>query len=153
MPEMRDSCLILQPACHSLDVHPAMVREALIAYFRVQHCATQRDISHDSPRRVRTSGTFSTLTLKRPGRLPNVVPSSPESNDAYPMSIPVILEDLQAAFPGWCIWRSSAGRLWATRNGRHLTDEELGRGLCQTIDADDTPGLAQQLRDQEGRES
>lgn len=69
------------------------------------------------------------------------------------MSTPVILEDLQAAFPGWCIWRSSAGRLWATRNGRHLTDEEVSRGLYQTIDADDVAELAQQLRDQEGLES
>ncbi|MFF5248466.1 hypothetical protein ACFY3V_29660 [Streptosporangium sp. NPDC000095] len=69
------------------------------------------------------------------------------------MSTPVILEDLQAAFPGWCIWRSSAGRLWATRNGRHLTDEEIKRGLYRTIDADDVTELAQQLRDQEGLES
>ncbi|GAA3448167.1 hypothetical protein [Planomonospora venezuelensis] len=68
------------------------------------------------------------------------------------MSTPVILQDLQAAFPGWCIWRSSAGRLWATRTGRHLTDAELDRGLCRTIDADDVPELAQHLRDQEGLE-
>lgn len=79
--------------------------------------------------------------------------SSLKWNDAYSMSIPVILEDLQAAFPGWCIWRSSAGRLWATRNGRHLTDEEVNRGLYRTIDADDVAELAQQLRDQEGLES
>ncbi|GAA3417955.1 hypothetical protein GCM10018952_51810 [Streptosporangium vulgare] len=69
------------------------------------------------------------------------------------MSTPVILDDLQAAFPGWCIWRSSAGRLWATRNGRHLTDEEVNLGLYRTIDADDVAELAQQLRDQEGLES
>ncbi|MEV8632194.1 hypothetical protein AB0395_11120 [Streptosporangium sp. NPDC051023] len=69
------------------------------------------------------------------------------------MSTPVILEDLQAAFPGWCIWRSSEERLWATRNGRHLTDEEVERGLCQTVDADSVPDLAQRLRDQERLES
>ena len=78
--------------------------------------------------------------------------SSLKWNDAYSMSTPVILEDLQAAFPGWCIWRSSAGRLWATRNSRHLTDEEVNRGLYQTIDADDVAELAQHLRDQEGLE-
>ncbi|MEU0518274.1 hypothetical protein [Streptosporangium sp. NPDC006007] len=69
------------------------------------------------------------------------------------MSTPVILEDLQAAFPGWRIWRSSAGRLWATRNGRHLTEEEVSRGLHQMVDADDVPGLARLLRDQEDLES
>ncbi|MEV7013580.1 hypothetical protein [Streptosporangium sp. NPDC051022] len=69
------------------------------------------------------------------------------------MSTPVILEDLQAAFPGWCIWRSSEGRLWATRNGRHLTDKEVERGLCQTVDADTVPVLAQRLRAQEELES
>lgn len=79
--------------------------------------------------------------------------SSLKWNDAYSMSTPVILEDLQAAFPGWCIWRSSAGRLWATRNGRHLTDEEINRGFYRTIDADDVTELAQQLRDQEGLEA
>ncbi|GAA1288016.1 hypothetical protein GCM10009658_35460 [Planotetraspora silvatica] len=56
---------------------------------------------------------------------------------------------LRAEFPGWRIWHSSAGRLWATRNGRHLTDEEHGRGLCQTIDGDDASQLAQGLRCQE----
>ncbi|MER7363681.1 hypothetical protein ACI2LC_28350 [Nonomuraea wenchangensis] len=64
------------------------------------------------------------------------------------MTIPVILEDLQAAFPGWCIWRSSAGRLWATRNGRRLSRHEVDHGLSQTIDADDVAQLAEQLKGQ-----
>ncbi|MEU6792609.1 hypothetical protein ABZ907_12985 [Nonomuraea wenchangensis] len=64
------------------------------------------------------------------------------------MSTPVILEDLQSAFPGWCIWRSSAGRLWATRNGRHLSQREVDHGLYQTIDADDVAQLAEQLKEQ-----
>ncbi|TMR35198.1 hypothetical protein ETD85_14470 [Nonomuraea zeae] len=68
------------------------------------------------------------------------------------MSSPVILEDLQEAFPGWCIWRSSAGRLWATRNGRRLSQYEIDHGLCQTIDADDVAQLAEQLREQEAAE-
>jgi hypothetical protein len=77
---------------------------------------------------------------------------SRKSKHADHMSIPVILEDLQAAFPGWCIWRSSAGRLWATRNGRSLSSQEIFHGLSQTIDADDVAQLAQQLRDQEEAE-
>ncbi|TDE48516.1 hypothetical protein E1295_21210 [Nonomuraea mesophila] len=68
------------------------------------------------------------------------------------MSTPVILEDLQAAFPGWCIWRSSAGRIWATRNGRRLSQRELDHGLSQTIDADDIAQLAEQLKEQEAGE-
>ncbi|MEV4566710.1 hypothetical protein AB0K12_23325 [Nonomuraea sp. NPDC049419] len=68
------------------------------------------------------------------------------------MSTPVILEDLQAAFPGWCIWRSSAGRIWATRNGRRLSQREIDRGLAQTIDADDIAQLAEQLKEQEAGE-
>ncbi|TYB63325.1 hypothetical protein FXF51_24405 [Nonomuraea sp. PA05] len=68
------------------------------------------------------------------------------------MPTPVILEDLQDAFPGWCIWRSSAGRLWATRNGRRLSRAEVNHGLCQTLDADDVASLAEQLRRQEAVE-
>ncbi|MFI9593359.1 hypothetical protein [Nonomuraea sp. NPDC052265] len=68
------------------------------------------------------------------------------------MSTPVILEDLQAAFPGWCIWRSSAGRLWATRNGRRLSPREIDHGLSQTIDANDIVHLAEQLKEQETAE-
>ncbi|NBE99030.1 hypothetical protein FE391_36365 [Nonomuraea sp. KC401] len=68
------------------------------------------------------------------------------------MSTPVILEDLQAAFPGWCVWRSSAGRIWATRNGRRLSQRELDHGLSQTIDADDIAQLAEQLKEQEAGE-
>ena len=68
------------------------------------------------------------------------------------MSTPAILEDLQAAFPGWCIWRSSAVRMWATRNGRRLSSLEIYHGLCQTLDADDVTQLAQQLKNQEETE-
>lgn len=67
------------------------------------------------------------------------------------MSTPKILSDLQAAFPKWTIWRSSCGRLWATRNKR-LTDEQINHGLSQTIDADDAPGLVERLREQEAQE-
>ncbi|XVQ86500.1 hypothetical protein ACQP2K_03470 [Microbispora siamensis] len=63
-------------------------------------------------------------------------------------SVPVLtVNGLGEAFPGWSIWRSSAGRLWATRNGR-LTNEDHNRGLCQTIDGDDVAQLAEELRRQ-----
>ncbi|MEU7916572.1 hypothetical protein [Microbispora bryophytorum] len=64
------------------------------------------------------------------------------------MSTTTTFEDLQAAFPRWTIWRSSADRLWATRNQR-LTDAQLSHGLSHTIDADDADQLVAQLRDQE----
>ncbi|WP_432930393.1 hypothetical protein ACQPZZ_08200 [Microbispora sp. CA-135349] len=57
-------------------------------------------------------------------------------------------EDLQAAFPTWTIWRSSADRLWATRNQR-LTDVQLDHGLSHTVDGDDAEQLIAQLRHQE----
>ncbi|MET8142107.1 hypothetical protein ABZU32_17500 [Sphaerisporangium sp. NPDC005288] len=68
------------------------------------------------------------------------------------MSTPQILADLQSAFPGWCIWRSSDQRVWATRNGRHLSADEIEQGLCETLSADDVSQLAEQLRTQEGLE-
>ncbi|MEU9887230.1 hypothetical protein AB0M95_21365 [Sphaerisporangium sp. NPDC051017] len=64
------------------------------------------------------------------------------------MTKPTILEDLQAAFPRWTIWRSSAGRLWATRNQR-LTDAQMELGLSHTIDGDDAPQLVERLRGEE----
>ncbi|MEU7939491.1 hypothetical protein [Microbispora bryophytorum] len=63
-------------------------------------------------------------------------------------SVPALtVSGLREAFPGWSIWRSSAGRLWATRNGR-LTNEDYNRGLCQTIDGDDVGQLAEELHRQ-----
>ncbi|MEW9528480.1 hypothetical protein [Microbispora sp. NPDC049125] len=63
-------------------------------------------------------------------------------------SVPVVtVSDLLEVFPGWSIWRCSAGRLWATRMGR-LTNEDYNHGLCQTIDGDDVGQLAEELRRQ-----
>ncbi|MEV5742605.1 hypothetical protein AB0L30_21335 [Microbispora rosea] len=64
------------------------------------------------------------------------------------MSPTTTFQDLQASFPHWTIWRSSADRLWATRNQR-LTDAQLSHGLSHTIDADDADQLVAQLRNQE----
>jgi hypothetical protein len=52
---------------------------------------------------------------------------------------------LEAEFPGWHIWHSNAGRWWATRTGFVLQREDLGTGRVMTLDADDEPGLRQQL--------
>ncbi len=53
--------------------------------------------------------------------------------------------DLEAEFPGWHVWRSSAGRWWATRTGAVLRREDLGTGRVMTVDADDRNTLRGQL--------
>jgi hypothetical protein len=52
---------------------------------------------------------------------------------------------LEAEFPGWHIWRSSAGRWWATRTGLVPHRDDLGTGRVMTLDADDDTGLRDQL--------
>ncbi len=60
--------------------------------------------------------------------------------------------ELAGEFPGWTIWRSDAGRWWATR--RHaLNRDEYAVGCAMTIDADDIGTLRNRLRDQEDRAS
>ncbi|WP_067481461.1 hypothetical protein [Actinomadura hibisca] len=68
-------------------------------------------------------------------------------------------EDLKTAiereFPGWLVWRSDAGRWYATRSG-DLTDAQLQAGYAMTVAADDSAGLRallldQRRRDDEGR--
>lgn len=55
---------------------------------------------------------------------------------------------LEAEFPGWHVWRSSAGRWWATRTGSVLHREDLGTGRVMTVDADDEAELKEQLATQ-----
>jgi hypothetical protein len=55
------------------------------------------------------------------------------------------IAQLEAEFPGWHIWRSNAGRWWATRTGSVLRREDLGTGRVMTLDADDETGLCRQL--------
>ncbi|MGK5556454.1 hypothetical protein ACSNOI_33065 [Actinomadura kijaniata] len=65
-------------------------------------------------------------------------------------------EDVKAAieseFPGWLVWRSDAGRWYATRSG-DLTDAQLQAGYAMTVAADDEPGLRELLREQAGRDA
>jgi hypothetical protein len=55
---------------------------------------------------------------------------------------------LEADFPGWHIWRSNAGRWWATRTGSVRRREDLGTGRVMTLDSDDDRGLRDQLATQ-----
>lgn len=55
------------------------------------------------------------------------------------------LAELEAEFPGWHVWRSNAGRWWATRTGAVLRREDLGTGRVMTVDADDPNTLRNQL--------
>jgi hypothetical protein len=55
------------------------------------------------------------------------------------------IAQLGAEFPVWHIWRSSAGRWWATRTGTVPRREDLGTGRVMTADADDETELRDQL--------
>jgi hypothetical protein len=55
---------------------------------------------------------------------------------------------LAVEFPGWHIWRSNAGRWWATRTGSVMRREDLGTGRVMTLDADDENVLRVQLATQ-----
>ena len=58
------------------------------------------------------------------------------------------IAQLEAEFSGWHIWRSNAGRWWATRTGSVLRREDLGTGRVMTLDADDERELRDQLTNQ-----
>lgn len=58
------------------------------------------------------------------------------------------LAELESEFPGWHVWRSTAGRWWATRTGSVLRRDDLGTGRVMTLDADDADSLRNQLRTQ-----
>jgi len=56
--------------------------------------------------------------------------------------------ELEEEFPGWHVWRSNAGRWWATRTGAVLRRDDLGTGRVMTVDADDVGSLRNQLHSQ-----
>jgi hypothetical protein len=56
---------------------------------------------------------------------------------------------IESEFPGWLVWRSDAGRWYATRTG-DLTDAQLQAGYAMTVAADDPAGLRRLLREQQG---
>ncbi|WP_326645927.1 hypothetical protein OG884_14795 [Streptosporangium sp. NBC_01755] len=66
------------------------------------------------------------------------------------MSFDRHLAEIAREFPDWTIWRSDAGRWWATRH-HPLTSAQRDVGCAMTIDADDPEGLREQLRAQRER--
>lgn len=66
------------------------------------------------------------------------------------MSFDRHLAEIAREFPQWTIWRSDAGRWWATRH-HPLSAGQRHAGCAMTIDADDPDDLREQLRDQESR--
>ncbi|MET8986569.1 hypothetical protein ACFYUK_24050 [Nonomuraea wenchangensis] len=66
------------------------------------------------------------------------------------MSFDRHLAEIAREYPQWTIWRSDAGRWWATRH-HPLSAEQRDAGCAMTIDADDPEGLRDHLRDQERR--
>jgi hypothetical protein len=51
---------------------------------------------------------------------------------------------------GWHLWRSEdgVGAHYATRTGRHLSDDEIARGLAMTVTGDTLEELNAALREQ-----
>ncbi|WP_214413264.1 hypothetical protein [Sphaerisporangium fuscum] len=64
------------------------------------------------------------------------------------MSFDRHLAEIAREFPDWTIWRSDAGRWWATRH-HPLTERERDAGCAMTIDADDPEGLRDRLLEQQ----
>jgi hypothetical protein len=59
----------------------------------------------------------------------------------------IIKAAIEGDFPEWTVWRSDAGRWYATRAGR-LTDQQLQSGLAMTVAADNADSLRGLLGDQ-----
>lgn len=55
---------------------------------------------------------------------------------------------LETDFPGWVVWRSDAGRWYATRT-ETLTDQQLEAGCAMTVAAEEPDGLRILLVEQE----
>lgn len=60
----------------------------------------------------------------------------------------VIKAAIEADFPDWTVWRSDAGRWYATRAGS-LTDEQLLSGYAMTVAAEGEESLRGLLGEQE----
>lgn len=59
---------------------------------------------------------------------------------------------IESEFQGWLVWRSDAGRWYATRTG-DLTDAQLQAGYAMTVAADDATGLRELLREQQDKDA
>ena len=58
-----------------------------------------------------------------------------------------IKAEIEAEFPEWTVWRSDAGRWYATRAGR-LTDQQLSSGHAMTVAGDSADALRGLLGEQ-----
>lgn len=56
---------------------------------------------------------------------------------------------INAAFPKWKAFRSTAGRFWATRRGTRAYPEKAPSGWSMTVDADSAEDLAAELEKQD----
>ncbi|RJL23963.1 hypothetical protein [Bailinhaonella thermotolerans] len=61
------------------------------------------------------------------------------------------LSQVAEEFPSWTVFRSNAGRWWASLR-RELTRHEM-ESCDRVVDADDLAGLAEKLREQERRQA
>jgi len=57
-------------------------------------------------------------------------------------------DEAAAVAPGWRIWRSDAGRWWATRI-RPFTAAAEAAGAARTVDGDDLAELCRAIAEQE----
>jgi hypothetical protein len=59
-------------------------------------------------------------------------------------------DQLRLDFPSWHVWRSQAGRWWATRLGRVAWDRHHDPDFAMTVDADTLANLRTELTTQSG---
>jgi hypothetical protein len=59
----------------------------------------------------------------------------------------IIKAAIEGDFPDWMVWRSDAGRWYATRAG-NLTDQQLLSGYAMTVAADNADSLRGLLSEQ-----
>jgi hypothetical protein len=63
------------------------------------------------------------------------------------MAIPTTLQQIEAEFPGWGVWRSDTSRWWAFRTARNpLTIEQLRAGCRLIVQADTYEDLRTEIR-------
>ncbi|MEV0613642.1 hypothetical protein AB0I81_09990 [Nonomuraea sp. NPDC050404] len=59
------------------------------------------------------------------------------------------VDTLRTAFPDWSFFYSDEGVLYATRRGVRLDDEEIHKGMHQTVSANDIETVVGLLEDQQ----
>lgn len=59
------------------------------------------------------------------------------------------VDAVREAFPDWSLFVSDEGIYYATRRGVRLTDDDIHRGLHQTVSAGDLATVVALLEDQE----